>query len=131
MFDNNTIIGEIESVNGNDLSVKLSDDIKSNLVIINGLTYKIGQVGSFLKIPLGYATLYGLVTQTGASAIPENLKELYLSDYQSIMNNRWVTISLVGEQYGGKFERGISQYPTSGDKVHLVTNYDLENIYGG
>jgi len=131
VFNDYTIIGEIESINGTEISVRLNDNIKSNLLIINGITYKIGQIGSFLKVHLGYATLYGIISQTGSSAIPDNLKELYLSDFHSVMNNRWITISLVGELYGGKFERGISQYPTSGDVVHIVTEADLELIYGG
>ena len=31
---------------------------------------------------------------------------------------------------GGAFERGVGQYPTVGDAVHLVTNDDLKVIYG-
>lgn len=38
---------------------------------------------------------------------------------------------LVGEMVGRKFERGITQFPTSGDEVHLVTLDDLNIIYGG
>jgi len=38
---------------------------------------------------------------------------------------------LVGEQIGRKFDRGVSQSPTTGDKVHLVTIKDLDIIYGG
>ena len=38
---------------------------------------------------------------------------------------------LVGEQIGKKFERGITQFPTTNDKVHLVTIKDLDVIYGG
>ena len=38
---------------------------------------------------------------------------------------------IIGEQTGKKFERGISQYPTTGDKVCLVTINDLDIIYGG
>jgi hypothetical protein len=131
MINERCLVGEIESVNGTEISIKLNDNIKSNLLIIEGLTYKIGQVGSFLKIPLGYATLYGIISQTGASAIPEGLREIYANDFHSNINNRWVTISLVGEFYGGIFERGVSQYPTSGDPVHIVTNEDLHIIYGG
>jgi hypothetical protein len=38
---------------------------------------------------------------------------------------------LIGEgNRNGKFERGISQYPTIDDEVHLVSENDLRNIYG-
>ncbi|WP_026707099.1 ATP-binding protein [Flavobacterium frigidarium] len=126
-----TEIGEIDSISGNNISVKLFDNIKSNMPIIDGVVYRIGQIGSFVRIPLGYANLYGIVTQIGSAAIPENLKEIVYRDYDHFKNTRWINIVLAGEQVGKKFERGVTQYPTTGDKVHLVTIKDLDVIYGG
>ena len=31
---------------------------------------------------------------------------------------------------GGRFERGVGQYPTVGDEVHFATSGDLGVIYG-
>jgi len=126
-----TEIGQIDSINGNVISIRLLDNIKSNMPIIDGVVYKVGQIGSFLKIPLGYANLYGIVTQIGSAAIPENLKELILQNYYQYKNTQWINMVLVGEQVGNKFERGITQFPITGDKVHLVTIQDLDIIYGG
>ena len=126
-----TEIGEIDSISGNSISVKLFDNIKSNMPVIDGVVYRIGQIGSFVRIPLGYANLYGIVTQIGSAAIPENLKEVVFKDYDNFKNTRWINIVLAGEQVGKKFERGVTQYPTTGDKVHLVTINDLDIIYGG
>ena len=123
-----TEIGEIKSINGNSISIKVSDTLRSNMPIIDGIVYKVGQIGSFLKIPLGYATLYGIVTQVGIDAIPDKFKE---QEYSFFINQQWLTTILIGEQIGNKFERGITQFPTPGDSVHLVTNKDLELIYGG
>jgi uncharacterized protein len=126
-----TTIGEVDSINGNIISVRLDDNIKSTMPVIDGVVYRVGQIGSFLKVPLGYASLYGLVTQIGATAIPENLKELLLQDYNKIKNTGYLSMVLVGEQVGKKFERGVTQFPATGDKVHLVTINDLDIIYGG
>lgn len=126
-----TEIGEIDSISGNSISVKLFDNIKSNMPIIDGVVYRVGQIGSFIRIPLGYANLYGIVTQIGSAAIPENLREAIAKDYDVLKNTRWINIVLAGEQVGKKFERGVTQYPTTGDKVHLVTINDLDVIYGG
>jgi len=41
-----------------------------------------------------------------------------------------MTVVLFGEGLGTEFERGVGQYPTVGDEVHLVTNDDLRVIYG-
>jgi len=126
-----TKIGDIVSVSGNIISVQLSDSIKSNMPIIDGIVYRIGQIGSFLKVPLGYTNLYGIVTQIGAAAIPEKLKDFSDEGYAKLDNKQWLNMVLVGEQSGRKFERGVSQSPTTGDNVHLVTIKDLDVIYGG
>ncbi|SDR68945.1 hypothetical protein SAMN04487764_0264 [Gillisia sp. Hel1_33_143] len=126
-----TEIGQIDSISGNNISVKLLDNMKSKMPVIEGVVYKVGQIGSFVKISLGYANLYGIVTQIGSGAIPENLKDAYVNDYSSFKNTSWINIVLAGEQVGKKFERGITQFPTTGDKVHLVTIQDLDIIYGG
>ncbi len=126
-----TLVGEIISVNGNTVDVQLSDSVKSNMLILDGIVYRIGQIGSFLKIPLGYCNLYGIVTRTGAAAIPSNYQQIYEEDPSRLHNQQWLSLALVGEQQGTKFSRGISQSPTTGDSVHLVTIQDLELIYGG
>ena len=126
-----TEIGSIISVSGNNVTVKLSDSIKSNSPIIDGIVYRIGQVGSFLKIPLGYASLYGIVTKTGAAALPEVVIASIKDNYDLLANQQWLSITLVGEKIGSRFERGISQSPTTGDAVHMVTLNDLEYVYGG
>lgn len=126
-----TEIGEIVNVSGNTLTIEILDSIKSNMPVIDGIVYRIGQIGSFLKVPLGYSNLYGIVTQVGAAAIPDNMREIYENNYFAFKNRQWLNMVLVGEQVGKKFERGVSQSPTTGDKVHIVTIRDLDIIYGG
>ena len=126
-----TLVGTIVSVNGNVISVKMHDRVKSTMPIIDGLLYRIGQIGSFLRIPLGYINLYGVVTKIGADAIPESLKELALREDERSLNTRWMSLVLIGERIGRKFERGVTQFPTAEDEVHLVTIEDLNVIYGG
>jgi hypothetical protein len=125
MQSKSTYLGTIQDVNGTTVSVTLSNQSLSGLTYIDGKGYRIGQIGSFVKIPIGYIDLFGIVTQVGASAVPEN--QLLSQPY----GNRWLTIQLIGEgQRNGKFERGISQYPTISDEVHLVSETDLKRIYG-
>ncbi|WP_313256640.1 ATP-binding protein [Lacrimispora sp.] len=126
-----TEIGTVYSVNGNSVAVSMSDSVKSNSPIIDGIVYRIGQIGSFLKIPLGYTSLYGIVTQIGADAIPDKVCEAIKENFDLLSNQQWLSMTLVGEQIGQRFERGISQSPTTGDAVHIVTIQDLEIVYGG
>ncbi|UFW72876.1 ATP-binding protein [Bradyrhizobium sp. WU425] len=131
-----TYIGQIASVTGAIIRVRLREDMPSTLVMIGGESYRVGQIGGFFRVPLGYTNLYAVCTQIGADAAPpgsgekafgaalEDDRQLHLSGY------RWMTIVLFGEALGGEFERGVGQYPTVGDEVHLVTNDDLKVIYG-
>jgi len=125
MQNKSTYLGTIQDVTGTTVSVTLANESLSGLTYVDGEGYRIGQIGSFVKIPIGYIDLFGIVTQVGASAVPE--KQVMNQPY----GNRWLTIQLIGEgQRTGKFERGISQYPTIGDEVHLVSETDLRRIYG-
>ena len=120
-----TFIGTVQDVHGATITVKLSDETVTGLGFVHGEGYRIGQVGSFVRIPLGFVELYGVVSQVGAGAAPERDKE------DQRYGNRWVKVQMVGEgQRGGKFERGISQHPTIEDRVHIVTEADLLAIYG-
>jgi len=119
-----TLLGHVGAVTGASVSVLQSPSINSGVAIIGGKSYRIGQVGSFVRIPQGYNDLYGAVTEVGATAIPES--ERGIQGAQS----RWMTIQLLGEIVGVSFERGISQYPSVNDEVHLVTENDLAVIYG-
>jgi len=131
MSFNPTWIGRVESVSGNTVAVRLDNNYPSNMPVVQGVVYRIGQVGSFLKIPLGFANLFGIVTQSGASAIPEALIVQRQGLNVLEESNQWIQMILVGEQVGRRFERGVLQSPASGDQVHLVTNEDLRLVYGG
>jgi hypothetical protein len=120
-----TRLGTVEDVKGATIGVVLDEETVSGLAFIDGHGYRIGQLGSFVRIPIGYIDLFGIVSQVGASAVPERLAEL------KEHGHRWMTIQLVGEgSRRGDFKRGLSQYPTIGDPVHIVTEEDLKKIYG-
>lgn len=117
-------LGTVEDVNGSNISVKLSDNTPSGLLFVNGEGYRVGQVGGFVRIPAGYIDLFGVVSQVGAGAAPGS------PELAPQYGNRWLRVEMVGEgRRGAKFERGISQYPSIGDPVHVVTETDLKTMY--
>jgi uncharacterized protein len=120
-----TFIGTVQDVMGASITVELGSETVTGLSFVHGEGYRIGQVGSFVRIPLGFADLYGVVSQVGAGAAPAS------EEKEKIYGNRWVKVQMVGEsRRGGAFERGISQHPTIDDRVHIVTEKDLRAIYG-
>lgn len=119
-----TLLGHVGAVTGSSVSVRQYEGIASGIAIIGGKSYRVGQVGSFVRIPQGYHDLYGIIADVGANATPETLKNV------EARGERWMTVQLVGEVIEATFERGISQYPAINDQVHLVTEEDLVRIYG-
>ncbi len=117
-----TYLGTIAAVSGAALNVHLAESIASGLSIFKGETYKVGQVGSFVRVPQGYQDLFGVVSEVGANAAPANMESV--DD-----TGRWMKVELVGEVIGGTFERGVSQYPNIGDAVHLAVEEHLRNLY--
>jgi len=57
-----TEIGEIISVNGNVISVQLSDTMKSNMPVIDGIVYRIGQIGLKLWIAIAVTSSFISIT---------------------------------------------------------------------
>lgn len=121
-----TYLGKVVRVDSNAVEVEISNEIPSASPIINGKVYKLGQIGTFAKIIVGNITTFGLVDSV--SNTPTN------ADAGLVYNtgSRFLTVTLVGEKIGNKkFEKGIGLYPTINDEVHLVTEEDLLDIYGG
>lgn len=121
-----TYLGNVIRVDSGSVEVEVSDQIPSAAPIINGRLYKIGQIGTFVKIPIGNITIYGIVSSVSNSPSvfeDENAKYSF--------GSRFLTIQLVGEKIGDdEFEKGVGTYPTINDEVHLVIEKDLQQIYG-
>ena len=121
-----TYLGHIIRVDSGTIEVEVSNDIPSAAPIINGRLYKIGQIGTFVKIPIGNITIYGIVSSVGNT--PSKTDE---SNLKYTFGSRFLTVQLVGEKIGeDDFEKGIGTYPTINDEVHIVIEKDLFDIYG-
>ncbi len=120
-----TYLGTVSSVSGSSVTVDLTQQFHSGLLIIGGKAHRVGQVGSFVRIPQGYNSLYGIISETNETSATNEEDELLTTKRRSLK------IELVGETIGDEFERGIGQYPSINDEAHIVTDKDLKLIYGG
>jgi hypothetical protein len=127
-----TYVGQVSAVRGGVVQVRLRT-IPSTLVMIDGSSHRIGQIGAFVRIPLGYTQLYGVCTQVGADGeapVAEDGTLLLETEHEPRLTGfRWMTVALFGESVERRFDRGVGQYPTVGDEVHVVTSRDLDVIY--
>ncbi len=83
-------------------------------------TYRIGQLGSYVTIPMDQRTLVGFVTDTGRQDTT-----VVDDEPQLIMN-----VQLLGEIQAGRFTRGVDEYPIVGDDVWVAVRSDFESIFG-
>lgn len=118
-----TYLGKVISVSGSSVSIELTPKVRSGLLMIEGKAHRIGQVGSFVRIPQGYNNLFGLISETNDTSSTPDLHTLSAE-------RRVIKVELIGESVGPDFQRGISQYPAIYDEAHLVTECDLRTIYG-
>lgn len=120
-----TYLGRIIKVDSISVEVEISEDIPSSSPIINGKVYKLGQIGTFVKVVAGNILTFGLVESV--SNTPSNIN----SDTVVNKGSRYLSVQLIGEKVGNKkFEKGIGLYPTINDEVHIVTDEDLFDLYG-
>ncbi|WP_433588458.1 ATP-binding protein [Pseudomonas koreensis] len=123
MMHNATYMGSVSSVSSSSIIIELAESMGSGIVIIEGKNYRIGQVGSFIKIPIGYNQLYGVTSESNESST----HDVEIIESRS---RRWIRVELIGEMIGGEFDRGISEYPSIGDDAHIVVDRDLKQIFG-
>ena len=62
MSSKETYMGSVEDVNGSTVRISLSKQSLTGFVYIKGQGYRVGQIGSFVRIPIGFVNLYGIVS---------------------------------------------------------------------
>lgn len=125
MKTDSTYLGKVIRVDSSTVEVEVSSEIPSAAPIINGRLYKIGQIGTFVKMPMGNITIYAIVAAVSDRPFADS------SDDEHRVSSKFLSVQLIGEKIGdSEFEKGVGTYPTIGDEVHLVIEHDLFEIYG-
>jgi uncharacterized protein len=79
-------------------------------------------VGRFVSIRCAASTIIAMITEVSCENLPTS--ETFIAT---------ASVDLLGEILGGperpKFQRGVTNYPTIGDTVDLITNQDLRTVY--
>ena len=115
-------IGYVIEVKGDTVLAQLG--ITNLLIEYHGKKYRIGQLGTYVTIPLERQTLIGYLTRVAAegdlSPGPNPAKPRVIS----------IEFQLLGTIQGDKFTRGVNRYPTLGDPVRIAVDEDFELIFG-
>ncbi len=87
-----------------------------------GLAEVRATVGRFVSIRCSNSTIVAMITDVSCEALPS--ADNYIAT---------AGVDLLGEILGGperpKFQRGVTNYPTIGDAVDLITNAELRTVY--
>ena len=78
-------------------------------------------VGRFISIRCATSTIVAMITDVSCEDLPSS--DSYIAT---------AGVDLLGEILGGdrpKFQRGVTNYPTIGDAVDLITNAELRTVY--
>src|SRR6201747_1370661 len=79
-------------------------------------------VGRFISIRCANSTIVAMITDVTCEDLPSS--DSYIAT---------AGVDLLGEILGGperpKFQRGVTNYPTIGDTVDLITNAELRTVY--
>ena len=83
-------------------------------------TYRIGQIGTYVTIPMDDRTLVGLVMGAGR-------QDLTVVDVEPQLIMK---VQLLGEIKASRFIRGVTDYPIVGDDVWVAVLSDFTTIFG-
>ncbi|QPE05516.1 DUF853 family protein [Microbacterium schleiferi] len=124
MSNDPTHIGDVTNVQGDTITAAVRPEAAPGLTFSRGHAYFVGQVGAYVRIPLGLVDLFAVVVQVGSSAQLDEPVE------GTVPGRPWMRLELLGEAHrDGTFDRGVARYPSIGDRVLLVTTNDLNRIY--
>ena len=109
-------IGVVHEVTTSHVTVLLDGQGATLTLPLNGKVYPIGQIGTYVLIPVGKQLLLGMVSEFKKLGLHTNgTKE---PKYEMIVN-------LIGTVRNGMFERGVSSFPTAETPVYLLEDKDL------
>ncbi|OGU47094.1 MAG: hypothetical protein A3H45_00275 [Ignavibacteria bacterium RIFCSPLOWO2_02_FULL_55_14] len=109
-------IGLVQHVSTGTIDILIDANIKSLKRDLNGKTYFIGQIGTYVLIPMGSLVLIGMVS--------DFLKEDVEINGQPAQRYRMMA-SLIGTVKGGRYERGVSVFPVVDSPVYIAEDGDL------
>lgn len=124
------LVGVVRDVRGDTITAALTTEALPGLTFSKGHAYQVGQVGAFVRIPMGLVDLFAIVVQVGA-APARHVPDVDDRVAWAAPGDAWMRLELLAEgARGGVVKRGVSRYPAIGDPVHLVTADDLGRLYG-
>lgn len=130
----NTVIGYVVDVQGDLLVATLVEDDQGHAptVTIGDEDVMVGQLGSYVAVKQNDVSLIAIVTRmTEQEALAAPTIETPGDDTARLpFAKRIARLTPVGSIVeDGQFERGVTQYPTTGAEVHAIGSADIARMF--
>lgn len=113
-------VGYVIEVNSERVIIEVSNEICNYNIIHKGNLYRIGQVGSFIKIVTGLSILYGVVESFST----------FIQSGNVTLDKKVLSIALLGYRtVTGEFERGAKITPSIDDVAYIIEEEDIDIIF--
>jgi DNA helicase HerA-like ATPase len=113
-------IGTVREVRSSSVTVVIDPEIASLSKKIGSKVYYIGQIGTYVLIPVGQLLVLGIVSEFKRGDVYEK---------DTIVQRYLMLVTLIGTLKKGKFESGVSVLPTADMVVYLLEEKDLKAAF--
>lgn len=114
------IIGSVIEVNSEKITIEINSSLRNYSFVHNGLLYRIGQIGSFIKIISGLSIVFGIV---------ESFSTFMQKDDQYLDKKILIAVLIGYKDATGDFKRGSKITPSINDNVYVIDKEDIEVIF--
>lgn len=121
-------IGRVVAVDTAQVTVELNHDLKALTRSTYEGTIEVGQINSYVIIPVGSRRIVGMVTRVVMTEEGELRPDKTMVSLPS--TRRLMKATMIGSIDEGRFQQGISLFPVLDSKVFLTTKQDLDAIFG-
>ncbi len=106
-------IGKVKSMTSSAFIVSVDEDLFAMERTVNEKKYRIGQVGSFIVMPVGNVEVVGIINRA----------------YQASELNREIEAQIIGSVVEGKFQKGVATFPTLGADVYMTDEEGVATVF--
>jgi len=130
-------IGRVVEVDGTQVLGFLDATIDNLYRTYKSRKYKVGQIGSIVKISSGNNVVFGAILSLKMKEDSDSQNSFDIPEGDSdILDKKWVKIQLFGEgiitgisEDDIDFRRGVYNYPLPGQTISIVTSKELKAIF--
>jgi DNA helicase HerA-like ATPase len=113
-------IGVVTGVTSGTLTAVVDSEIKTLSRELNGKVYYIGQIGSYVLVPVAKIIVVAMVSE---------FRKIDFSENGKLTQRCIMELSLVGTVKAGRYERGVSLIPPVDSPIFIAEDADLTAVF--